>query len=109
MIISISEWDLLDTILFFYLIVHVLSAQYIHNLLATEKDLTHVYCNVFVCISYVYMILFSFCQSDESDENSEEESATDNGEKCLSDGKKKVHFCIPRKCKKWNSQYHYKF
>ena len=38
-------------------------------------------------------------QSDESDESTEEESATDNGEKCLSDGKKKVHFCIPRKCK----------
>ena len=35
------------------------------------------------------MILFSFCQSDESDESSEKESATDNDEKCLMDGKKK--------------------
>ena len=38
------------------------------------------------------IILFSFCQSDESDESSEEESATDNGEKLLSDGKKKYIF-----------------
>ena len=30
------------------------------------------------------------CQSDKSDESSEEESATDDGEKFLSDGKKKV-------------------
>jgi len=47
--------------------------------------------HVFICISYVYIILFSFCQSDESDESTEEESAT-NRENCLSDGKKKYIF-----------------
>ena len=74
------------------LLLDRLSAQYIHNLLATKKDLTHIYCNAFICISYVIIILFFFCQSNESDESSEEESATDDGKKCLSDGKKKYIF-----------------
>ena len=55
-------------------------------------------------VMYLYVFSISsspFCQSDESDESSEEESATDKGGKCLSDGKKKkVHFCVANKCKK---------
>ena len=50
----------------------------------------------FLCIYDPLLLL----QSDESYESSEEESATDNGEKCLSDGKQIAHSCIPRKCKK---------
>ena len=48
----------------------------------------------------------SFHQSDESDESSEEETATDNGEESLSDGKKSSTF-LYYKCKK-GVDYQYK-
>ena len=57
----------------------------------TEEDARHVYCDVFICISYVRIFVLLFCQSDESDESdesSEEGSTTDNTEESLSDGKK---------------------
>ena len=39
-------------------------------------------------------VLLSFCQSDESDGSSEEETATDNGEDSLSDGKKSMQYIV---------------